>query len=82
MTHIVVSDRAAQDKLRQLTDLLAQAGVLARELGQAIHPPTALRRQDSLLQATEADVDAALDRGEYTDFSNVEGLLADLHAKV
>lgn len=81
MTHIIVTDRTAQDKLQQLNDLLAQAGALARELGQAIQGPTVLRPSDAL-KATEAEVDAAIDRGEYADFAGIEGLLIDLHARV
>ncbi len=82
MTNIVVSDRTTQEKLNRLADLLEQAGALARELGQVIHSPSLLRQRDPALHATEADVDAAIGRNEYSDFSDVEGLLTDLHATV
>ena len=73
------------EKFSQLAQLLEQAGRLAREISQQKRESIGASQSwywSEEWQAMEREADDALAKGEYREFDNAEGLIADLHALV
>ena len=73
------------EKFSQLAQLLEQAGRLAREISHQKRESIGASQSwywSEEWQAMEREADDALAKGEYREFDNAEGLIADLHALV